>query len=88
MTATNTPFNDSVVMHIKQAGSRSYVLGVQVPKSSVPRILFWDTGDPYYYIRLETPDPSADHEILVVGGADHKVGQEKHPEHRYDEIER
>lgn len=86
--ATNTPFNDRVVMHTKQAGYRTYVISVRVPKGSVPRILLWDTGDPYYYIRLETPDPNADHDILVVGGADHKVGQDTHPEHRYDEIER
>ncbi|HYD95762.1 MAG TPA: FAD-dependent oxidoreductase [Noviherbaspirillum sp.] len=87
VVATNTPFNDRVVMHTKQAGYRSYVIGVRVPKGSVPRILLWDTGDPYYYIRLETPDPAADHEILVVGGADHKVGEDTHPQHRYDEIE-
>ena len=86
--ATNTPFNDRVVMHTKQAGYRTYVIGVRVPKGAVPRILLWDTGDPYYYIRLETPDPDAGHEILVVGGADHKVGQDTHPQHRYDEIER
>ncbi len=88
VVATNTPFNDRVVMHTKQAGYRTYVIGMRVPKGSVPRILLWDTGDPYYYVRLETPDPHADHEILIVGGADHKVGQETHPEHRYDEIER
>jgi glycine/D-amino acid oxidase-like deaminating enzyme/nitrite reductase/ring-hydroxylating ferredoxin subunit len=87
VVATNTPFNDRVVMHTKQAGYRTYVIGVRVPKGSVPRILLWDTGDPYYYVRLETPDPAASHEILVVGGQDHKTGQDKHPEHRYAEIE-
>lgn len=88
VVATNTPFNDRVVMHTKQAGYRTYVIGARVPKGSVPRILLWDTGDPYYYIRLATPDPAATHDILIVGGADHKVGQDEHPEHRYDEIER
>jgi glycine/D-amino acid oxidase-like deaminating enzyme/nitrite reductase/ring-hydroxylating ferredoxin subunit len=87
IVATNTPFNDSTVMHTKQAGYMSYVIGIQVPKGSVPRILLWDTGDPYYYVRLETLDPQAQHEILVVGGVDHKVGQDEHPEHRYDELE-
>ena len=86
--ATNTPFNDRLVMHTKQAGYRTYVIGLRVPKDSVPRVLMWDTGDPYYYIRLATPDERADHEILIVGGADHKVGQEVHPEHRYDALER
>lgn len=88
VVCTNTPFNNRVVMHTKQAGYRSYVIGMRVPRGSVPRILLWDTGDPYYYVRLATPQPDADHEILVVGGADHKVGQDIHPEHRYAEIER
>ncbi|GAB3552302.1 FAD-dependent oxidoreductase [Noviherbaspirillum agri] len=88
VVATNTPFNDRVVMHTKQSGYRTYVIGVRVPKGSVPRVLLWDNGNPYYYVRLETPDPSSGEEILVVGGADHKVGQDEHPQHRYDEIER
>jgi glycine/D-amino acid oxidase-like deaminating enzyme/nitrite reductase/ring-hydroxylating ferredoxin subunit len=87
LVATNTPFNDRVVMHTKQAGYRTYVIGVRVPKGSVPRLLLWDTGDPYYYVRIESP-PAAAHDILIVGGADHKVGQDSHPQHRYDEIER
>lgn len=88
VVATNTPFNNRVVMHTKQAGYRTYVIGIRVPRGAVPRILLWDTGDPYYYIRLETPADDAAHDILIVGGADHKVGQDEHPEHRYDEIER
>lgn len=87
VVATNTPFNDRVVMHTKQSGYRSYVIGVRVPKDSVPRILLWDTGDPYYYVRLETPDGDTDHDILVVGGRDHKVGQDAHPQHCYRELE-
>lgn len=87
VVATNTPFNDHVVMHTKQAGYRTYVIGIRVPRGSVPRILLWDNGDPYYYVRLQTPDSTADHDMLIVGGADHKVGQDTHPEHRYEEIE-
>ena len=88
VVATNTPFNDRVVMHTKQAAYRTYVLGIRVHKGSVPRILLWDNGDPYYYVRLTTPDEESEYEILVVGGADHKVGQDEHPAHRYDEIEK
>ncbi len=87
VVATNTPFNNRVVMHTKLAGYRTYVVGMRVPKGSVPRVLLWDTGDPYYYVRLMSPSPDSDHDILVVGGADHKVGQDGHPEHRYTEIE-
>jgi Rieske Fe-S protein len=85
VVATNTPFNDRVVMHTKQAGYRTYVVGLRVPKGSVPRILLWDNGNPYYYVRLQ--NMTSEHDILVVGGADHKVGQDVHPEHRYDELE-
>ncbi|MFC7518097.1 FAD-dependent oxidoreductase [Herbaspirillum sp. GCM10030257] len=87
IVATNTPFNDRVVMHTKQSGYQTYVLGLRVMKGSIPRILLWDTGDPYYYVRLESPEGDTDHDILVIGGEDHKVGQDSHPEHRYKEIE-
>jgi len=86
VVATNTPFNNRVVMHTKQAAFRSYVLGLRVPRGSVPRLLLWDNGDPYYYVRLESPK-GADHDILIVGGADHKSGQNGLPEGRYDAIE-
>lgn len=89
VVATNTPINDRVVMHTKQTGYMTYVVGFRIPKNSFPRILLWDTGDPYYYVRLATAkDEPADHDILIVGGQDSKVGQDEHPEHRYYEIER
>jgi glycine/D-amino acid oxidase-like deaminating enzyme/nitrite reductase/ring-hydroxylating ferredoxin subunit len=88
VVATHTPFNDRVVMHTKQAGYRTYVVGLRVPRGAVPRILLWDTGDPYYYVRLETLEASTGHDLLIVGGADHKTGQDDHPQHRYEEIER
>ena len=88
VVATNTPFHHRVVMHTKQAAYRTYVIALQVPAGSVPHLLLWDTGDPYFYVRVAAPDPAAAHELLLVGGADHKVGQDSHPEHRYAELER
>jgi glycine/D-amino acid oxidase-like deaminating enzyme/nitrite reductase/ring-hydroxylating ferredoxin subunit len=87
LVATNTPFNNRVVMHTKLVGYRTYVLGLRVPKASIPKLLLWDTGHPYYYVRLMDPAADSAHQILVVGGADHRVGLDGHPEHRYDEIE-
>lgn len=87
--ATNTPFNDRFAVHTKQAGYMTYVVAFQVPKGSVPRMLLWDTGDPYFYLRLAEPGVNPEQsDLLIVGGQDHKVGQDIHPEHRYDEIER
>lgn len=87
VVATNTPFNDRVVMHTKQAGYRTYVVALRVPKDALPRQLLWDTGDPYYYVRLACGPTHESHELLIVGGLDHKTGQDTHPQHRYDQIE-
>ena len=88
VVATNTPFHDRVVMHTKQSGYRTYVVGIEVPAGSVPRVLLWDTGDPYYYVRLAAGHQPSGPDVLIVGGADRKVGQDADPEHRWDEIER
>ena len=87
VVCTNTPVNDWVIIHNKQAAYRSYVIGARVPLGSIPHGLYWDTPDPYHYVRLHKPD-GADHEILVVGGEDHKTGQaddERNPFRRLEE---
>jgi glycine/D-amino acid oxidase-like deaminating enzyme/nitrite reductase/ring-hydroxylating ferredoxin subunit len=86
VVATHTPFNDKAVMHTKQAGYSSYVLGIRVRKGSIPPMLLWDTGDPYYYVRLAGIEEGGD-DVLIVGGQDHKTGQETHSQHRWEEIE-
>jgi Rieske Fe-S protein len=53
-----------------------------VPRGSIARALFWDTGDPYHYVRL-----SGDGDVLIVGGEDHKVGQSHSPEQRWLRLE-
>jgi glycine/D-amino acid oxidase-like deaminating enzyme/nitrite reductase/ring-hydroxylating ferredoxin subunit len=78
--ATNTPVNDRVVMHTKQHPYRTYAIAARIPKGSVTRALYWDTPDPYHYIRLQevTEGPRGGtprYDLLVVGGEDHKVGQ-------------
>ena len=87
VVATNTPFIDRVVMHTKQSGYRTYVLGFEVAKDAVPQLLLWDVGDPYYYVRLDASDPQSSVDTLIVGGADHKVGQERDPERCFRQIE-
>jgi glycine/D-amino acid oxidase-like deaminating enzyme/nitrite reductase/ring-hydroxylating ferredoxin subunit len=87
VVATNTPFNDRVVMHTKQSGYRTYVLAFSVARGSVPELLLWNAGDPYYYVRLDGSDAQSELDLLIVGGADHKVGQESDPAARYRQIE-
>ncbi|MGQ0816010.1 MAG: FAD-dependent oxidoreductase [Gemmatimonadota bacterium] len=71
VVATNASVSDYVVTHLKQAPYRTYVIGVSIPKQSLPAILLWDTPDPYHYIRIQ---PNSDHDVLIVGGEDHKTG--------------
>jgi glycine/D-amino acid oxidase-like deaminating enzyme/nitrite reductase/ring-hydroxylating ferredoxin subunit len=60
------------VFQTKLALYTSYVVAGRIPRGTVPDALFWDTGDPYRYVRLE---PHRDHDLLIVGGEDHKTGQ-------------
>lgn len=87
VVATNSPVNDLFAIHTKQAPYRTYVVGMLVPRGSVPHGLYWDTLDPYHYIRVEKSDFES-HEVLIVGGEDHKTGQDAHPEDRFGELER
>ncbi|HEX8069161.1 MAG TPA: FAD-dependent oxidoreductase [Pyrinomonadaceae bacterium] len=84
VVATNTPVNDRFEIHTKQGAYRTYVVGARVPKGSVPQILLWDTPDPYHYLRLQAAD---DHDVLIVGGEDHKTGQADDMDARYARLE-
>ena len=78
--ATNSPVNDWVTIHTKQAAYRTYVIGMRLPAGAVPRGLYWDNLDPYHYVRLATDSAG---ETLVVGGQDHKTGQADDQEKRF-----
>ncbi len=89
VVATNTPINDRLVIHTKQAAYRTYVIGIAVPAGSVPKALYWDTGDPYHYLRLITAaagSPAPAHDLLIVGGEDHKTGQDEDADLRYGRL--
>jgi len=83
--ATNSPINDWVKMHTKQAAYRTFVIGCRIPRGSVPRGLYWDTADPYHYVRTASGDAGSD--VLIVGGEDHKTGQEDDATKRFRALE-
>lgn len=88
VVATNTPVNDRVTMHTKLAPYRTYAIGMRVPKGAIPDALYWDMKDPYHYIRLQKSEELSDHDILIVGGEDHKTGQDHHLIKHFQELER
>jgi glycine/D-amino acid oxidase-like deaminating enzyme/nitrite reductase/ring-hydroxylating ferredoxin subunit len=90
VVATNTPVNDRIAIHTKQAPYRTYVVGARIAHGSVPRILLWDTEDPYHYTRLQTfkdDKGNPTHDVLIVGGEDHKTGQAEDFDERFRRLE-
>jgi glycine/D-amino acid oxidase-like deaminating enzyme/nitrite reductase/ring-hydroxylating ferredoxin subunit len=86
VVATNTPVNDKLVIHAKQAPYRTYAIAVPVPRGAVPKGLYWDTPDPYHYARVAR-GPNEARDLLIVGGEDHKTGQADDADVRYRRLE-
>ena len=84
VVATNSPVNDLVEIHTKQAAYMTYVMGAIIPHGAVATALYWDTLNPYHYVRVHPVATEVGmtersgterHDILIVGGEDHKTGQ-------------
>ena len=81
VVATNTPapINDWMGIYTKQASYRTYVIAAKIPRGAFRDVLWWDDAEPYHYVRLEAAPADAlgreDHDLLLIGGEDHKVGQ-------------
>ena len=86
VVATNSPINNRVTLHTKVAPYRTYAIAAKIPAGSVAPALYWDTADPYHYVRTSPGQDGSD--LLIVGGEDHKTGQDQHPEHAFDSLER
>src|SRR6185295_17116237 len=63
----------ATLLQTKLALYTSYVAAGRIARGAVPDALFVDTADPYNYLRL---DPQDDGDVVILGGADHKTGQE------------
>jgi nitrite reductase/ring-hydroxylating ferredoxin subunit len=89
--ATHTPHVgkagvvETTVLHSKCALYVSYVIGARLPKGLLPEALFWDTGDPYYYLRI---DSHGDYDHAIFGGEDHKTGQAADTEACFNRLEK
>jgi len=79
--ATNYPIMSK--MFAKLPAYRTYVIGARIPKNSIEKCLIWDTADPYRYVRTQ---PENDYDILIVGGEDHRTGQEDDGDERFQRL--
>jgi glycine/D-amino acid oxidase-like deaminating enzyme/nitrite reductase/ring-hydroxylating ferredoxin subunit len=80
-----TNMASATLFQTKLALYTSYVIAGRAPVGTVPDMLFWDTADPYQYLRLEH---RRDHDFVIFGGEDHKTGQVADTNACYDRLER
>ena len=87
--ATNNPLVGltniarATLLQTKLSLYTSYALGSRVPSGTIPEALFWDTRQPYDYLRV---DRQRDFDYVVYGGEDHKTGQMKKTEWAYTRL--
>lgn len=62
----------------------SYVSGARLPRGSLPGALWWDTSDPYYFLRVEN---LVDCDYAIFGGRDEKTGQEESAVKQLEKLE-
>jgi glycine/D-amino acid oxidase-like deaminating enzyme/nitrite reductase/ring-hydroxylating ferredoxin subunit len=82
--ATHLPifFN---VLQMVAAPYRSYMIAVRLNNENYPEGLFWDTAEPYHYIRSYRDEKGP---LLLVGGADHKTGNEEESNQSFHDLEK
>jgi glycine/D-amino acid oxidase-like deaminating enzyme/nitrite reductase/ring-hydroxylating ferredoxin subunit len=74
----------ATLFQTKLALYTSYVVAGRVPRGAVADALWWDTSDPYHYLRVV---PQRSYDLVIFGGEDHKTGQEPDTDARYRRLE-
>ena len=88
--ATHTPLMGmagvlgATLFQSKLALYSSYAIGARIPAGRLPEASFWDTSEPYNYLRV---DGHRDFDYLILGGEDHKTGQERDTTQAYRRLE-
>jgi len=84
VVATHSPINDVATIHTKQAAYRTYAIAFETPPTEPT--LSWDMEDPYHYARLAV-DAATDRSVLIIGGEDHRVGQDTDTDKNFPRLE-
>ena len=97
--ATNAPIVDKISkIYDKQQAYRTYAIAANIPRNSIPKGLYWDTGNqkseesvkPYHYVRTQKCEEDDNYDLLIVGGEDHKTGcikDKKYFEKRFERLD-
>ncbi|MEW5726484.1 MAG: FAD-dependent oxidoreductase, partial [Pseudomonadota bacterium] len=62
-----------------------YAVAAPCPPDGAADALYWDTADPYHYVRFATAADGST--VLVAGGEDHRVGHPAHGDERWARLE-
>jgi glycine/D-amino acid oxidase-like deaminating enzyme/nitrite reductase/ring-hydroxylating ferredoxin subunit len=87
--ATHTPLQgtsgtlSALLFQTKLALYTSYALSAKLPAQGMEG-MFWDTNDPYYYLRIEH---RRGYDLAIFGGEDHKTGQADNTEDAFHRLE-
>ncbi len=84
VVASNVPSANRFLLQTKIASYRTYVIAAELKAGLEPDHLYWDLDDPYHYIRTFTMGEKT---YIVVGGEDHKTGQDEHTTNHYENLE-
>ncbi|HEV7405393.1 MAG TPA: FAD-dependent oxidoreductase [Chthoniobacteraceae bacterium] len=74
----------AALFQTKLAPYTTYAVGGKIPAGVVPEASFWDTNDPYDYLRIDRHER---HDYAILGGADHKTGQGEAPPQHFARVE-
>lgn len=83
--ATCSPINHNLAVHARQLPYRTYAVGMLIRKDQFRLADYWDTAEPYHYVRAD--DWDEEHYLLIVGGEDHKTGS-LWPYNPYERLEK
>lgn len=75
----------AALFQTKLALYSTYAVGAKIKPGLVSEASFWDTGDPYFYLRI---DRKKGYDYAILGGADHKTGQVRDPQKHYERVEK
>jgi glycine/D-amino acid oxidase-like deaminating enzyme/nitrite reductase/ring-hydroxylating ferredoxin subunit len=67
IVTTHSPSANKVLLHTKLAAYRTYAVAGTLKHTPRLDALYWDTQDPYHYIRNQDS-------VWIIGGEDHKTG--------------
>ncbi len=82
--AANVPSTNRFFLHTKIAAYRTYAIAARVKDNFGRDQLYWDTEDPYHYIRTHEENGVS---YVIIGGEDHKTGQDDHTGLHFQKLE-